>query len=50
MVAIHAVRGEMEHKVASWCQKRNTQKAAVNRQFTIKDAKIKLKLLYLIIE
>ena len=41
---------EMEHKVSCWCQKRTAQKATVNWQFTTKDARIKLKSLYPVIE
>ena len=41
---------EMEYKVSCWCQRRNAQKATVNWQFTTKDARIKLKSLYPVIE
>ena len=41
---------EMEYKESCWCQKRNAQKATVNWQFTTKDARLKLKLLYPVME
>lgn len=40
----------MEYKASCWCQKRNAQKATIKRQLTTKDARIKLKTLYQVVE